>query len=157
MASIAARAGVGVGTVYRHFPTKEALLVALTADHFERLGDIVEASLAEGGEPWAVFERTVWRTAEHSAVDHGMCEVLAQAPQSLVSSQAAGRLRELTGVMVQAAVADGSARADASIDDVPMMMCAFGKIAALQQAGAGPPNLSWKRYLTIMLDGLRAR
>lgn len=155
MASIASRAGVGVGTVYRHFPTKDALLVALTADHFERLGDIAEACLAEGGEPWEVFERTIWRTAEHSAVDHGMCEILSQAPPSLVSSQAAGRLRELTGSIVRAAVKDGSARKDATIDDIPMMMCAFGKIAALEQSGLGPPNLSWKRYLRIMLDGMR--
>jgi hypothetical protein len=45
-------------------------------------------------------------------------------------------------------------RHDAGPDDIPMMMCGFGRIAAAQQAGA---HLDWRRYLRLMLDGLRAR
>jgi len=157
MASIAERADVGVGTVYRHFPTKEALLSALASDHFAKLAEIAETSAAEGGTSWDVVERMVWRTAGHSAGDHGMCEVLARASPTLRAVPAAARLRELSGTLVQAAVDEGSVRADATADDIPMMMCGFGKIAALQRQGGGPSGLDWRRYLTIMLDGLRAR
>src|SRR3954451_7771001 len=67
MASIAQRAGVGVGTVYRHFPTKEALLGALMSDHFERLVSIAEQAEAESASPWEAIERMVWTCAETSA------------------------------------------------------------------------------------------
>ena len=157
VASIAERAGVGVGTLYRHFPTKEALLQALTAEHFERLAEIAEQARAEGGSPWEVLERMIWNTADATASDHGMCEVLAAVPPAASRMPARSRLREVSAEIVAAAVAAGSARADATADDVPMMMCGFGKIAALQRRGGGPAGLDWRRYLTIMLDGLRAR
>jgi hypothetical protein len=70
---------------------------------------------------------------------------------------ASSRLRGVGAGLVKAAVAEGSARPDASGDDIPMMMCGFGKIASLERRGGGPAGLSWRRYLTIMLDGLRAR
>ena len=47
---IARRAGVGVGTLYRHFPTKEALVVALADEHFERIAETIEAALDERGD-----------------------------------------------------------------------------------------------------------
>src|SRR3954454_19496399 len=77
MASIAQRAGVGVGTVYRHFPTKDALLGALMSDHFERLVWIAEEAEAEGATPWESVEQMVWNCAKRSAEDHGLCENLA--------------------------------------------------------------------------------
>ena len=49
-----ARTGVGVGTVYRHFPTKEDLIAALVADRFERLAERAEQALAER-DPWQAF------------------------------------------------------------------------------------------------------
>jgi AcrR family transcriptional regulator len=157
MASIAQRAGVGVGTVYRHFPTKDALLGALMSAHFERLVAIAEQAEAEGDTPWESVEQMVWNCAKRSAEDHGLCEILAQAPAQIGSLEAAQRLREVSGRIVAAGVADGSVRADATVADIPMMMCGFGKIAALQRRGGGPVGLDWHRYLTIMLDGLRAR
>ena len=154
VAAIADRAGVGVGTVYRHFPTKVALLTALTEDHFEKLGDTLEEAAAEGGTAWEIIERMIWATAERTAGDSGMCEVLASKPKESATLPAAIRLRELTGELVEDAKAEGSIRADATIDDIPMMMCGFGRIAAAQ-AGGSP--MDWRRYLRLMLDGLRAR
>jgi AcrR family transcriptional regulator len=154
MASIARRAGVGVGTVYRHFETKEALLLALALDHFERLADIAEGLEGQEADPWAALERLVWETATHSAHNVGMCEILARQAPEVGTMPAAQRLRRLTGRFVDAAREAGAARADASVDDIPMMMCGFGKIAAVQQNGG---MVDWQRYLRLMLDGLRAR
>lgn len=154
VAAIAERAGVGVGTVYRHFPTKVALLTALTEDHFEMLGEILEEAAAEGGGAWEIIERMIWATAERTAGDHGMCEVLASKPKESGELPAAIRLRAMTGRLVENAKAEGTIRADATIDDIPMMMCGFGRIAAAQRDGSA---MDWRRYLRLMLDGLRAR
>ena len=154
MAAIAERAGVGVGTVYRHFPTKVALLTALTEDHFEMLAEILEKSAAEGGGAWDIIERMIWATAERTAGDHGMCEVLASRPKEAGELAAAIRLRTLTGKLVEDAKAEGTIRPDATIDDIPMMMCGFGRIAAAQREGS---SMDWRRYLRLMLDGLRFR
>jgi AcrR family transcriptional regulator len=151
---IARRAGVGVGTVYRHFPTKEALVAALAEAHFERLADIVEAS-APDEEPWEALRAAMWRCASITADDVALCEVLGghqRAVESVVLGQL--RLETATRRLIDGARAQGTIREDATVDDVRTIMCGFGHIAAAQHAG-GPQD--WRRYLTIALDGLRAR
>ncbi len=153
MASIAQRAGVGVGTVYRHFPTKDALLEALTIDHFERLAEIVEGIESRATDPWTAVEQQIWQTATYTAEDFGMCEVLSRAPPTTSGTPASRRLREASWRIVEKARAAGVVRTDATPDDIPLMMCGFGRIAAAQRAGA---PVDWRRYLEIMVDGLRA-
>jgi AcrR family transcriptional regulator len=155
MAEVARRAGVGVGTVYRHFPTKDALTIALAADHFEQMTVMTEEALEAGGDPWDAFEGLIWRAAEHTAGDLGMCEVLAQPTTILVvQGQASERLRAATFELVQRAKAAGAMRDDATGWDVPTIMCGFGKIAVVEALGG---QMSWRRYLRIALDGMRAR
>ena len=154
MSVLAKRAGVGVGTVYRHFPTKADLLSALRAEHFERLADIVEAVEAEELEPWESVEQLIWRCAEYTAENTAMAEVLSQAPIEPGRMTNVDRLRGATGRLVARAVEAGAMRADATIDDVPLLMCGFGRVAAVQRGGG---SVDWRRYMTIMLDGLRAR
>src|SRR5919202_3018532 len=60
---VARRAEVGVGTVYRHFPTKEALLEALAVDAFERICVIARENLASVADPWEAFTQTLWQGA----------------------------------------------------------------------------------------------
>jgi len=157
MADVAKRAGVGVGTVYRHFPTKEALTTALAADHFQRMADMTEEALEAGGDPWDAFEALIWRAAEYTAGDIGMCEVLAQTTttQSVaILADESERLRAATFALVERAKQTGVMREDATAWDVPTMMCGFGKIAVIEARG-GP--MSWRRYLELMLDGMRVR
>jgi hypothetical protein len=73
-----------------------------------------------------------------------------------VESAALGQLRleVATRRLIDGARAQGTIREDATVDDVRTIMCGFGHIAAAQHAG-GPQD--WRRYLTIALDGLRAR
>jgi AcrR family transcriptional regulator len=151
---IARRASVGVGTVYRHFPTKEALVDALAMEHFDQLADIAEAS--EGaGDPWEDFAGAIWRCAESTAGNVALCEIVGGRP-SAVQAAVAGqrRLEAASARLIDGARAQGAIRDDATVDDVRTIMCGFGHVAAAQRAGA---PLDWRRYLTIALDGLRPR
>jgi AcrR family transcriptional regulator len=151
---IARRASVGVGTVYRHFPTKDALVDALARAHFEQLADIVEAA-DRGGDPWEAFAGAIWRCAESTAGNVALCEIIGGRPGA-VEAAAAGqrRLDAASARLIDGARAQGAIRGDATVDDVRTIMCGFGHVAAAQHAGA---PLDWQRYLTIALDGLRAR
>lgn len=152
MAVIAAKAGVGVGTLYRHFPTKDALLSALSAEFFGRLAEIAAAVGTEDLGPWDRVEALVWRAGELAAGDSSMCEVLSVAPVEVADTPESRRLRELTGTLVDAALEAGEIRPDASGEDISMLMCGFGRVAANQRCGAA---VDWRRYLRIMLDGMR--
>lgn len=152
---IARRAGVGVGTVYRHFPTKEALVDALAAEHFEVLANIAEAALREAGEPWEIFAASIWRSANAAAADVAWCEIMGgDAGAASASSPQQQRLAQAMTTLISRAQAAGAMREDATVSDIKTIMCGFGHVAAAQRAGSG---MDWERYLEIALDGLRAR
>ena len=79
MDDVARRAGVGVGTVYRHFPTKEALIEALMVAAFETIAAAAEEAL-EIEDPWEAFASVCWRGAETMAADRALSEVFASIP-----------------------------------------------------------------------------
>jgi AcrR family transcriptional regulator len=152
---IARRAGVGVGTVYRHFPTKEALVEALAEEHFTRLADTVEAALDEHGNAWDVFSAAIWRAATAAADDVAWCEIIGgRQSAGEAGSRGEQRLGAALATLIGRAQAAGVMREDATVEDIKTIMCGFGHVAAAQRAGA---PLDWKRYLEIALDGLRAR
>jgi len=152
---IARRAGVGVGTVYRHFPTKEALVDALAAEHFDDLANIAEAALREDGEPWAIFAAAIWRSAQAAASDVAWCEIMGgDAGAAPASSSQQQRLAEAMTTLIARAQVAGAMREDATVSDIRTIMCGFGHVAAAQRAGSA---MDWERYLEIALDGLRAR
>ncbi|HEV2777728.1 MAG TPA: helix-turn-helix domain-containing protein [Solirubrobacteraceae bacterium] len=154
---IARRAGVGVGTLYRHFPTKDALVAALAEEHFERLADTVEAALEDdaSGDSWEAFTTTIWRIADTVAADVAWCEIVGGHPTAVqAASRGQHRLAAATSALLARAQESGQMRADVTFGDISTIMCGFGHIAAAQRAGAA---LDWKRYLDIALDGLRAR
>ena len=152
---IARRAGVGVGTVYRHFPTKDALVDALAEAHFGHLADLLEAAVARHGDPWEIFVDTIWTAAAPAIADLASCEIIAGHPRVVdVAALSRQRLDDAAQTLITRATAADGMRSDATVADVRTIMCGFGHIAAAQRAGAA---LSWERYLTIALDGLRAR
>jgi AcrR family transcriptional regulator len=143
---VARRAKVGVGTVYRHFPTKDALLEALAREQFELLTRwALEAEVEP--DPWAAFQALMWRGAELQASDRALMEAVAAFKPSV--AQQAEELHASTGRLMQRAQEQGEMRADATGEDVQLMMCGLGSV--MQMSGDG-----WRRYLTVMLDGLRA-
>ena len=151
---VARRAGLGVGTVYRHFPTKDALIAALAEAHFAQIADIVEQA-APADDAWRAFAGAIWQGAETTAGNVALCEIIGGHPRA-VETAATGqrRLGAAIARLIDGARAQGTIRDDVTVQDVQTMMCGFGHVAAAQRAG-GPQD--WRRYLTIALDGLRAR
>jgi AcrR family transcriptional regulator len=150
MDDIAARAGVGVGTVYRHFPTKEALIEAIAREGYEETCRIAREAL-EQDDPWDAFSEFMWRGARLHRDDRAQCEINTTRPD--VSRRVAGdkrELLELVGRLIERGQRAGAIRADLSTDDMPMIWCSLG--AAQQYTG----HTSWERYLEVVLDGLRA-
>jgi AcrR family transcriptional regulator len=147
MDDVARRAGVGVGTVYRHFPTKEALVDAVVREGFEEIAGFAREAL-DSEHAWDGFERLIWRSAERNAADRGFCEAIAMTDRRDLAGECG--LDRLTQELLDRAKAQGTVRADASAGDVSLMMCALGAVMRLDESEA------WRRYLTLMLDGLRA-
>jgi AcrR family transcriptional regulator len=153
MDDIAYEAGVGVGTVYRHYPTKELLIEALAADHFDRLAKNARAAL-EQPDPWKGFSDFMHSSAELQANDLALAEVMAEQPGAMrEASQQRADLHEAVAELVARAQASGKLRPDILPADVPMLMCGLGRAT---HAGSKGPTMSWRRYLAIVLDGLRA-
>lgn len=154
MDDVARAAGLGVGTVYRHFPTKEDLINALTDDRFERLAELAREALAED-DPGPAFERYLYRGGELQVIDRALSEVMRDRPEAMqAAAQKVGLLELAREVMTRAQDA-GHVRADAEAEDIPMLMCGLGTTTP----GANGPfvsQTSWRRFLAIVLDGLRA-
>jgi AcrR family transcriptional regulator len=148
MDDVAKRAKVGVGTVYRHFPTKEALLDALVRERFEEIAGYALEAL-EREDPWEGFTELIWRAAERNAIDRAFCEVLAFEDCSRIVEETG--LAASTDLLMERAKAHGSLRADATQMDIPVLMTGCGSVMRTH-----PESEAWRRYLTIMLDGLRA-
>jgi AcrR family transcriptional regulator len=151
MDDVARRADVGVGTVYRHFPTKDALLQALAEELFDELAAHAREMLTVD-DPWEAFARTLWYSAEKTAGDRAFAEILGA--RTVTPTDCPGKT-ELTGtveVMMKRAIAAGKMRPDVVIDDIGLIMCGIGSASAMPHSR---PD-AWRRHLGIVLDGLRA-
>jgi len=152
MDDVARRAGVGVGTVYRHFPTKEALIEALMVAAFEAILAEAEAAL-EVEDPWEAFSSVLWRGAEIMAADRALSEVFASIPGAMESAMPTVEgLTDTVARLIARAQEAGVLRADMIVDDVPMVMCGIGSATKKEHRCEG----AWRRHLSIVLDGLRA-
>jgi AcrR family transcriptional regulator len=152
MDDVARRAKVGVGTVYRHFPTKEALFVALLEDTFAGVAERSRAAL-DKDDPWEAFVAIMWDAGESLAGDRALAEAM-QADVVMQPSPSALELGEILATVCERAKAAGSMRPDAVVDDIPMLMCGIGS-AALRKRHVYED--SWRRHLAIVLDGLKTR
>jgi len=155
---IALGAGVGVGTMYRHFPTKEALIAALTVAHFERVADEAIEALAAveaGADAWEQLCGLLLASAGRLAQDAGLSEVVSNRHEMVQECGAVKTgLNATTARIMERAIADGTLRADATVSDIPLMMAGLGRVVSEPAKAMG---LSWERYMELMLDGLRAR
>jgi AcrR family transcriptional regulator len=151
---IARQAGVGVGTVYRHFPTKEALLEALAQQRFDAKAKAAREGLAVE-DPWEGFVHFMTGATRITAGDLALSEAMGQRPGLCRQAAERAGLRDLVADLVKRAHASGELRDDIGPDDIPSLVSGVGHAVHAGQRGA--PAMSWERYLEIMLAGLRAR
>ena len=152
MPDVAKAAKVGVGTVYRHFPTKDHLIAALVAERFQRLADKARECL-DTGDAWEGVADFIRFAAQLQADDRGLCEVMGSRPELMDTAARAAGLPDLCERLVKRAQRSGGLRRDLAWEDIPMIACGLGRIT---QAAAGPATGRWPRLVEIILDGLRA-
>jgi AcrR family transcriptional regulator len=142
---VAKRAKVGVGTVYRHFPTKEALFEALARDKFDRLAELAVKALAIE-DPWESIVMFLKEAATLQAADRALSEVFRDHGDFMVDAAQSCGLADLGDQLVQRAQKAGVLRQDLRGTDLGLISCSLAGV---------PPVWSWERMLDIALDGLR--
>ncbi|MCW3038673.1 MAG: transcriptional regulator, TetR family [Solirubrobacterales bacterium] len=150
---IAHHADVGVGTVYRRFPDKDALIDALFEQRMADFGRLAEAAL-EHEDAWEGLAHFLEQAVGMQAQDRGLKELLLSTGRGQERVAAVrDRIAPLVAQVVGRAKAEGALRADVVEFDVPMINMMLGTIA--DAARETNPEL-WRRYLALVLDGLRA-
>jgi AcrR family transcriptional regulator len=155
VAEIARRAGVGAGTLFRHFPTTHELLLATLELGFDDIqAAIVEAESMDDG--WEGLVHVLSVCAEIQSRDRAFLqsvgpELFREPSLQRRNTERMGHLKTL----IERAQKDGLVREDLRAEDVPFLLSAVG--GATSQCGAAgevTPDL-WRRYLGIVLDGMR--
>jgi AcrR family transcriptional regulator len=152
MEEIAAKAGVGVGTLYRHFPTKEALLTEIARERFRSFVPIAaEAEQIE--DAFVAFATALRRFSEETEEDVGF-QLAMLGARDFHADDIAQEKRAVTehvARIIDRGVRTGALRADLTEADFPILMCALSATMYFKP-GANP---DWRRQLELMLDGLR--
>jgi AcrR family transcriptional regulator len=147
--SIAKAAGVGPGTLYRHFPNREALVLALYRAEVQRLVDSAPDLLAKEPPP-AALRRWFERLAAQIRLKHGLGDALSAAAKDSVTNETYGPVIGAIDLMLRAGQLDGSIRPGLDPDDVLMMMSCVWRTPA---GRAGQKQAS--RLLDLVLDSIR--
>ncbi|HZC12920.1 MAG TPA: helix-turn-helix domain-containing protein [Thermoleophilaceae bacterium] len=156
MDEIARRAGVGVGTLYRHFPTKDELAAELVRI---KLGDFAERArrkYEEDDRPWESFAELLRGQAEIACQDASQ-QFMIFAMTGDAMDQAAATVAELSDALqalIDRAKEAGAVREDLTVDDVRTLMCGLGSIMAADALGVMPYD--WRRHMEFSLEGMRA-
>jgi len=149
--AVAKRAGVGIGTLYRHFPTREALFEAVYRREVEQLSEFAE-QLKSAPEPIDALRRWLRANVELVATKKGMIAALALAVQtsSELYAYSFDRLTKAVGTLLHRAVAAGEIRADVSAED--LLRALIGMCYLHEQPGWQSTVL---RLMDVFIDGLR--
>jgi AcrR family transcriptional regulator len=149
MPAVAAAAGVGVGTIYRAFGSKEELIASLAADRIEHFGREAQAAL-EAPDAWEALVDLLERTAERQATDHIVTEALASTFNHPRVVEAKQMSAVATRALLARAKEHGRLRPDFEPEDLQMLFAALG---AAQHA-TPRASRAWTRMCTVMIDGL---
>lgn len=156
---VARRAGVAVGTLYRHFPAKDDLVAAVVADSVERIAAMAEAALAEadaGAEPGPVLDRLFRAVAEGHATDRvfkaatGRLEAPVEYAETLAGAAPGSppaRAAAAIAALLDRARAAGAVRPDIDLADLVLLLEGL--------PGVGVPAQRRARHLDVVLAGLR--
>jgi AcrR family transcriptional regulator len=146
---LAHRAGVGVGTVYRHFPDPQKVLDALFDQRVEMVSELFRAAELVD-DPLEALRQLLMSVGEAQAADRAVFEVIAQAMTPDQHQRLRGRLRPLATRVIERAQATGQLRADFATSDIPMIIHMLRAVS--EYTLDIRPDL-WRRYLEAILDG----
>ena len=154
MDEVAHRAGVGVGTVYRHFPDKEALMGELVRQRFDLFNENLRQALADERSGAFAALAAALRANVVSVAEDAATRFALMSGGERVFAHAASEMEEfmlLAGELVSRAHLAGELRDDFQASDIPMVMC--GICATID---VSKPGWDWQRHLTLILHGMRA-
>jgi AcrR family transcriptional regulator len=150
---IARITGVGAGTLYRHFPTRDALVAAVYRNETEQLV-AAAARLAEAGPPVTALREWLLLFVDYIATKHGMSEVLNSivGGTSDLYSASTTQVRQAIAKLTDRAVASGDIRLD--VDPLDLLRA----LAGVANIGLGPDGeRAAKRLVDILIAGVRTR
>jgi AcrR family transcriptional regulator len=149
---VARHAGVGVGTVYRRFADKEQLIDALFDDMIATVETATREALLEP-DAWVGLTQALEKVCEQHALDRGLRELmLGTGTGPPRQAQMRERFAPLVGQLVARAKAQGRLRSDILPPDLPLIQLMLGAVTE----HFAEPEL-WRRYLALILDGMRDR
>ena len=147
------RAGLGMGTLYRHFPTKDELIDAVLEDAFAELVELAEEAL-QTDDAWAGLTGFLEEALERHAANLGLKDVLATRKRDAHHAEAMrARIRPLLRRLIERAHEQGTLRDDFTPEDLPLVFWTAGRV--IEQTSAIAPDY-WRRYVWLLFDGLRA-
>jgi AcrR family transcriptional regulator len=151
---IAAHAGLGVGTVYRRFADREALVEALFDQRARLMLGLMQSAL-QAPDGWEALVEVIRTTCTALATDRGFRQVMLSSKYGHDEvARCRAEFPPLVEQLVERAKATGKLRSDFEATDVPMIFLMVGTVADF--AGEVQPGL-WGRYLDLLLDGMRAQ
>lgn len=149
---VARAAGVGPGTLYRHFPTRDALVLAVIDDGLIGICKLGTA-LLDDADPLAAVRRWLDAYIEQGSVFEGLARTLANPPPVAGENNTCGLARSSGAALLARAVDGGLIRSDISIDDVLDMAAAISWVGEQPNRDAAQR----KRLLRVVIDGLRPK
>ncbi|MBS1878837.1 MAG: TetR/AcrR family transcriptional regulator [Actinobacteria bacterium] len=150
MPALAAAAGIGVGSLYRQFPSKRELLAALVIERLREVTADVEAALAGSTGAWAALKAFLWEHSERSIGDGVLAEAIAATQVDPQVKRARACLNGALERLLDAARRDGDAREDATVLDLRLVFAAA-------RAAEGVEPGAWRRALELGIDSLSRR
>ena len=150
---ITQHAGVGMGTLYRHFSTKGELIDAVLEDAFAELAALAEQA-AEADDAWEGLTGFLEAVLARHVANRGLKDVLATRSREAQRAEAMrARMRPLLRRLIERAHEQGTLRRDFTPEDLPLVFWTAGRI--IEETAAIAPDY-WRRYLALLCDGLRA-
>jgi len=150
---VAGRAGVGIATLYRRFPTREDLIATCFERRVADYANVAEEAL-DAPDAWAGFCAYVERICGMQAADRGLKDVLTRTfPDARAMEAHRTRGYELSVRMIERTQEAGALRADFVPEDLVLLLMANAGV--VQGAGEAAPD-AWRRFVALMLEAFRA-
>ena len=153
MDEIAAHAGVGIGTVYRHFPTKEALLTAMVRERFQEFAQIanVAEEIARSADRARRASSSPRPKQSRATLDFQLAMMGSNEMEWEGIEEDKAALAEVVSRIISRAAAAGVIRDDFTFEDFGMMMCGITSTMYFK-----PGSADWRRHAEIILNGVCA-